>query len=70
MSLRLVFDVGLHVDPAPLGLTEKEVQIRHMVLWGSLVHDMLVLVLFRLLSSTKRTLGTGHFTWDGQLLSS
>ncbi|CAH0047587.1 unnamed protein product [Clonostachys solani] len=40
MSLRLVSDVGLHVDPTTLCLTEKEAQIRHMVLWASLVHDM------------------------------
>lgn len=40
MSLRLVSDVGLHVDPNTLRLTEKEAQIRHMVLWASLVHDM------------------------------
>lgn len=40
MSLRLVSDVGLHVDPVALGLSERETQIRHMVLWASLVHDM------------------------------
>lgn len=40
MSLRLVFDVGLHVDPSPLHLSERETQIRHMVLWACLVRDM------------------------------
>ncbi|CAK7211790.1 hypothetical protein SBRCBS47491_001238 [Sporothrix bragantina] len=40
MSLRLVIDVGLHVDPSPLQLTVKEAQIRHMVLWACILHDM------------------------------
>ncbi|CAK7231960.1 hypothetical protein SCUCBS95973_008100 [Sporothrix curviconia] len=40
MSLRLVIDVGLHVDPSPLQLMVKEAQIRHMVLWACILHDM------------------------------
>jgi hypothetical protein len=39
MSFRLVFDVGLHVDPNELQLTEREVEIRHMVLWACLIND-------------------------------
>lgn len=39
MSFRLVFDVGLHVDPASLRLSEREAQIRHMVLWACIVND-------------------------------
>ena len=39
MSFRLVFDVGLHVDPNELQLTEKELEIRHMVLWACLIND-------------------------------
>ncbi|KIW04668.1 uncharacterized protein PV09_04407 [Verruconis gallopava] len=39
MSFRLVFDVGLHVDPEELQLTERELEIRHMVLWACLIND-------------------------------
>ncbi|KAB5513620.1 regulatory protein CefR [Coniochaeta sp. 2T2.1] len=39
MSLRLVIDVGLHVDPSPLRLSVRETQIRYMVLWACLVND-------------------------------
>jgi len=39
MSLRLLFDAGLHVDAAELCLTEREAQIRHMVLWACIVND-------------------------------
>jgi hypothetical protein len=39
MSFRLVFDVGLHVDSNELQLTEREVEIRHMVLWACLIND-------------------------------
>jgi hypothetical protein len=39
MSFRLVFDVGLHVDASELRLTEREVQIRHMVLWACIIND-------------------------------
>jgi hypothetical protein len=39
MAFRLVFDVGLHVDPASLNLTEREAQIRHMVLWACIAND-------------------------------
>lgn len=40
MSFRLLFDVGLHVDPLELRLTEREVQIRHMVLWACIMNDV------------------------------
>ncbi|KAF2107078.1 fungal-specific transcription factor domain-containing protein [Lophiotrema nucula] len=40
MSFRLLFDVGLHVDPCELRLTEREVQIRHMVLWACIMNDV------------------------------
>lgn len=40
MSFRLLFDVGLHVDPSELRLTEREVQIRHMVLWACIMNDV------------------------------
>jgi hypothetical protein len=40
MAFRLLFDVGLHVDPSELRLTEREVQIRHMVLWGCIMNDV------------------------------
>jgi hypothetical protein len=40
MSFRLLFDVGLHVDPKELGLTERETQIRHMVLWACIMNDV------------------------------
>jgi hypothetical protein len=39
MSFRLVFDVGLHVDAGELQLTERETQIRNMVLWACLLND-------------------------------
>jgi hypothetical protein len=39
MSFRLVFDVGLHVDPNELQLTDLEIEIRHMVLWACLIND-------------------------------
>jgi hypothetical protein len=40
MAFRLMFDVGLHVDPMELGLTERETQIRHMVLWTYIMNDV------------------------------
>ncbi|ORY18151.1 fungal-specific transcription factor domain-domain-containing protein [Clohesyomyces aquaticus] len=40
MAFRLLFDVGLHVDPSELRLTEREVQIRHMVLWACILNDV------------------------------
>jgi hypothetical protein len=40
MAFRLLFDVGLHVDPLELRLTEREVQIRHMVLWACIMNDV------------------------------
>ncbi|KAF2732338.1 hypothetical protein EJ04DRAFT_441202, partial [Polyplosphaeria fusca] len=40
MAFRLLFDVGLHVDPCELRLTEREVQIRHMVLWACIMNDV------------------------------
>lgn len=40
MAFRLLFDVGLHVDPIELGLTERETQIRHMVLWACIMNDV------------------------------
>ena len=39
MSFRLVFDVGLHVDASELQLTERETQIRNMVLWACMLND-------------------------------
>lgn len=42
MAFRLLFDVGLHVDPSELRLTEREVQIRHMVLWACIMNDVYV----------------------------
>ncbi|KAF2265058.1 hypothetical protein CC78DRAFT_515860 [Lojkania enalia] len=39
MAFRLLFDVGLHVDPSELRLAEREVQIRHMVLWACVMND-------------------------------
>lgn len=35
----MVFDAGLHVDPSPLGLPERDTQIRHMVLWACVTTD-------------------------------
>lgn len=43
MAFRLLFDVGLHVDPSELRLTEREVQIRHMVLWACIMNDVYVI---------------------------
>ncbi|KAH7115887.1 fungal-specific transcription factor domain-containing protein [Dendryphion nanum] len=40
MAFRLLFDVGLHVDPCELRLTDREVQIRHMVLWACIMNDV------------------------------
>ena len=40
MAFRLLFDVGLHVDPSELRLTDREVQIRHMVLWACIMNDV------------------------------
>ncbi|KAK7190596.1 fungal specific transcription factor domain-containing protein [Paraphaeosphaeria sporulosa] len=40
MSFRLLYDVGLHVDPSELRLTDREVQIRHMVLWACIMNDV------------------------------
>lgn len=40
MSFRLLYDVGLHVDPSELHLTDREVQIRHMVLWACIMNDV------------------------------
>jgi hypothetical protein len=39
MACRLGFDLGLNLDTSQLGLTEQEVQIRHMVLWACAVYD-------------------------------
>jgi hypothetical protein len=39
MACRLGFDLGLNLDTTQLGLTEQEVQIRHMVLWACAVYD-------------------------------
>ncbi|KAH6880094.1 hypothetical protein B0T10DRAFT_565866 [Thelonectria olida] len=39
LALRMVFDVGMHASPSSLGLTERDEQIRYMVLWASLVTD-------------------------------
>lgn len=39
MCFRMVFDAGLHVDPSPLGLPERDTQIRHMVLWACMTTD-------------------------------
>jgi hypothetical protein len=39
MSFRLVFDVGLHVEASELQLSEREVQLRHMVLWACIIND-------------------------------
>lgn len=36
----MVFDAGLHVDPAVMHLAERETQIRHMVLWACIFTDM------------------------------
>ena len=37
----MVFDAGLQVDPSPLGLPERDMQIRHMVLWACMTTDRL-----------------------------
>lgn len=42
IALRMVFDAGLHVDSSSLGLSERESQIRHMVLWACLITDKYV----------------------------
>lgn len=42
MAYRLLFDIGLHVDPCELRLTDREVQIRHMVLWACIMNDVYV----------------------------
>lgn len=39
MATRLCFDLGLNIDCSGLGLPEKEVQIRSMVLWACVTHD-------------------------------
>lgn len=39
MAFRLVWDIGLHVDASDLGLTERDAQIRHMLLWYACVSD-------------------------------
>ncbi|KAH7127602.1 fungal-specific transcription factor domain-containing protein [Dactylonectria macrodidyma] len=39
LAFRIVFDIGLHIDPQLLHLTGREAQIRHMVLWASLITD-------------------------------
>lgn len=41
MCFRIIFDAGLHVDPSPLGLPERDTQIRHMVLWACMTTDRL-----------------------------
>jgi len=41
MAFRLVWDLGLHVDPSDLGLTERDAQIRYMLLWYACVCDKL-----------------------------
>jgi hypothetical protein len=39
MAFRLLFDVGLHVVPESMRLSEKEGEIRHMVLWACIFYD-------------------------------
>lgn len=39
MAFRLVWDIGLHVDASDLGLTKRDAQIRHMLLWYACVSD-------------------------------
>ena len=41
MCFRIIFDAGLHVDPSPLGLPERDTQIRQMVLWACMTTDRL-----------------------------
>jgi hypothetical protein len=39
LCLRLVYDVGLHVEASALHLSEQECQLRHMVLWACIISD-------------------------------
>ena len=39
MACRLSFDLGLNLDTAEVGLSDQEVQIRHMVLWACVIYD-------------------------------
>ena len=39
MACRLCFDLGLNLDWTQMGLSDREVQIRHMVLWACVVYD-------------------------------
>ncbi|EKG18610.1 Transcription factor fungi [Macrophomina phaseolina MS6] len=39
MAVRLSFDVGLHLGTCSSGLSEREVEVRHMTLWACVIFD-------------------------------
>ncbi|KAF2138300.1 uncharacterized protein K452DRAFT_301259 [Aplosporella prunicola CBS 121167] len=39
IAVRLSFDIGLHLDTRSSGLSEREVEIRHMALWACVCFD-------------------------------
>ncbi|GME22539.1 nitrogen assimilation transcription factor nit-4 [Neofusicoccum parvum] len=39
MGVRLAFDIGLHLDTRSSGLSEREVDVRHMTLWACVIFD-------------------------------
>ncbi|KAH7034287.1 fungal-specific transcription factor domain-containing protein [Macrophomina phaseolina] len=39
MAVRLAFDIGLHLDTRMSGLSEREVDVRHMTLWACVIFD-------------------------------
>lgn len=38
-ACRLAFDIGLNLDCSALDFPERELQIRHMVLWACIIYD-------------------------------
>lgn len=39
MGVRLAFDIGLHLETRSSGLSEREVDVRHMTLWACVIFD-------------------------------
>ncbi|OJD40763.1 nitrogen assimilation transcription factor nit-4 [Diplodia corticola] len=39
MGVRLAFDIGLHLETRSSGLSEREVDVRHMALWACVIFD-------------------------------
>lgn len=37
--MRLAFDIGLHLEQSHPDMKDRDVQIRHMVMWACIIND-------------------------------